>query len=257
MVNVTQPTKNQKQEAQEVKRNSTFSSQTEMLEALGKTDEPAVFCAAIANMDLEHDLTHVKEVDILQSTNEEAYKKATTYLEKQISFTENGGDGRHYAFIHTKTPYEVTEFSAKKAKDELTIEDIAKPDNGHALVTFPIQKFEGNPDPYHQVYLNRKNLTECALVDAGRSGGKQTGHCNDLVNKVKDSISDSQDSSRPKKVVVIASDSLRQSSSYTFFPDSPKNNPKNQLPPPPVQETNEQSAENQREESYRKFGSWW
>lgn len=186
------------------KPNSTYSTQGEMLKALGKEEEDGL-CNPLTNLFAKNQITGTHETDVLSKTNKAAYLAAVLEENHQDELRRKGADGKHSAFVDTQTPFEVQSIPAGEVPN-LKV-DAVLPTPGHAIITFPVEDPAGS-DAYHQVYLGKISDTDCVSFDAEREGGRKKGNCQELFNDFVKSMSTRQDRNRPPKVVTVATTSF-------------------------------------------------
>jgi hypothetical protein len=183
---------------------TTFSSQKEMQKALSDNQQAGLLCCPLTNL-------YVQDTNgLLTKSNLEVFKASLLEEKHQDALREQGLDGKHSAFVDTKTPYVVKKIPVESIS-EIT-EQTVLPIPGHSIITYPINGSVGR-DPYHQVYLGKLNEGRCVSFDSDRQGSKKSGNCPDLLKEILESVSTKADDSRPPKRVTIASTSLKPSSS--------------------------------------------
>ncbi|BCA95114.1 hypothetical protein TUM19329_14750 [Legionella antarctica] len=184
---------------------STYSTQGKMLKALGREKE-AGLCGPLANLYARNQITGTNETDVLSKKNTEVYAAAVAEEHLQHALRQQGQDGKHSAFVVTKTPHEVQTFAAEAVKD-LNVDSVL-PTPGHTIITFPVEDPWEKSDTYHQVYLGKLNDKECLIFDAEREGGSKKDNCQALFSEIVNAMSTRPDSSRPRKVATIATTSF-------------------------------------------------
>jgi hypothetical protein len=181
---------------------STYSSQEEMLQALGRENEPGL-CSPITNLYTESKITN--SPDVLSQNNKDVYISSFIKEHHQEQLRQKGKDGKHAAFVDTNTEYKIHSIPTD-ATLTLDINEIL-PTPGHTMITYPIESRKGN-DPYHQVYLGKIKEDECLSFDPSLRGGERKGNCQELLNNFRDQVSTSKDNNRPPKRVTIATTSF-------------------------------------------------
>ncbi|ARG98022.1 hypothetical protein [Legionella micdadei] len=192
----------------EPKPTSQYSSQDEMLRAVGRDDE-AGLCNPLTNIYAKKQIAGSNPRENFSSeTNVDVYLKAVEEEDHQQKLREEGKDGKHSAFVDTQTPYQVKTFPAGK---EIELDEVL-PTQGHAIITYPVEGKDGGDD-YHQVYLGRRlpsgeGKSECISFDSSRKGGGvKEGSCNELLKEFLENVSTRPELNRPSKKVTVATTS--------------------------------------------------
>ncbi|KTC97646.1 hypothetical protein [Legionella erythra] len=182
-----------------------FVSQGDMLQALKKDDESGL-CGPLTNMVAEEHLQGAEQTTLFSKTNEVVYYQAVDVEHHQdIIRQTDRSNGKHSAFVDTKTPFEVDKIPAKDL-DKLTLPELGE----HNLITFPVEGQVKGEDPYHQIYF-RRQPQGCVKFDAEEKYGEKKGDCQVLFDAFKKSVASQPDPSRPPKQIIVAR-------SLNFFP---------------------------------------
>jgi hypothetical protein len=175
-----------------------FVSQGDMLQALKKDDEEGL-CGPLTNIVAKEHLRGAEKTSLFSQTNEDVYYQAVDVEHHQeVIRQKDRGNGKHSAFLDTKTPFVVDKIPAEDV-DKLTLPELGE----HNLITFPVEGIVKGEDPYHQIYFRRQQKG-CVKFDAEEKYGEKKGDCQVLFDAFKKSVAGRPDPSRPPKQIIVA-----------------------------------------------------